>query len=239
MGSVGAIDSQPVKVFLSWSGEKSRRVANVFRDWFPTVIQAIEPWLSSSDLVAGVRWNEALQAELSRAGAGVICVTRSNQQSAWLNFEAGLLTKALGPGRVIPVLINVAPEDLAPPLRSVQAAKLDRSGISNLFRTLVRLADPERPIELSERRLEEILIALRLAVADMPELLSDSATAVDELTVSRADEGPLSALESKVDKLAATIELLKDRIIVGHAPGPSLQTFDVPSDRRPTMFIAP
>ena len=39
-----------MKVFISWSGEKSKKIAEVFRDWLPQVIQAIEPFVSFEDI---------------------------------------------------------------------------------------------------------------------------------------------------------------------------------------------
>jgi len=32
-----------VRIFLSWSGTRSKHVAEALREWFPTVIQALEP----------------------------------------------------------------------------------------------------------------------------------------------------------------------------------------------------
>jgi len=228
-----------VKVFISWSGEKSRRVANVLRDWLPTVIQAVQPWLASADVASGARWEESFKSALSSSDAGILCITRSSVPSIWL--QAGALIQSVGRERVILVLIDASPANLPSDLNEIQIINWNRMGIISLFHTLAALAYPDTPIELSERRLEEILMASRLAVEDISVGLDDSITATDSLTISRsekrADEESLSAFGRKVDQLAAAIDLIKDRVIVGQAPGPSLQPVDVPSDKLPTMFI--
>lgn len=39
-----------MKVFLSWSGEKSRAVAEALREWLPYINPEIEPSMSDSDI---------------------------------------------------------------------------------------------------------------------------------------------------------------------------------------------
>lgn len=44
---------QSMKLFISWSGEKSKDVANLLHKWISSVIQAIHPWISTQDIETG------------------------------------------------------------------------------------------------------------------------------------------------------------------------------------------
>lgn len=96
-----------MKVFISWSGEVSRRVAIVLRDWLPSVIQSLEPYVSSEDIDKGTRWSTDISRELDQSSYGILCVTRENLQAPWLNFEAGALSKSVDKSRVSPFLFSV------------------------------------------------------------------------------------------------------------------------------------
>lgn len=101
-----------MRVFLSWSGERSRIVADALRHWIPDVIQSVELWMSGSDIEAGARWNERIQHQLSESRFGILCVTPENIPSPWLLFEAGALAKTIEDTFVCPYLIDLEPSDL-------------------------------------------------------------------------------------------------------------------------------
>lgn len=42
-----------LKVFISWSGERSKEMANALREWLPMVLQYVEPFVSDKDISAG------------------------------------------------------------------------------------------------------------------------------------------------------------------------------------------
>jgi TIR domain-containing protein len=67
-------------VFLSWSGERSKAVAEVFASWIGDVIQVVEPWISV-DIKSGVRWSEEIRAKLERSKVGIACLTKENLKS--------------------------------------------------------------------------------------------------------------------------------------------------------------
>jgi len=77
-----------MRVFISWSGEPSRSVAQALRDWPPMVVQHVEPWMSDEDIESGGRWNDQIAAELEQADYGIICLTSTNLDRPWLLFEA-------------------------------------------------------------------------------------------------------------------------------------------------------
>jgi hypothetical protein len=73
-----------MKVFISWSGDKSRNVAVALRDWLPSVINGIQPFVSSKDIHAGTRWQQEIADQLDTTNFGVVCVTKENQLSPCL-----------------------------------------------------------------------------------------------------------------------------------------------------------
>ncbi|MCX2183450.1 toll/interleukin-1 receptor domain-containing protein [Streptomyces sp. SKN60] len=110
-----------MKLFLSWSGERSKKTAETLWSWLPDVLQYVDPWLSSLDISAGRRGVREITDELSETNFGIICVTPENQTSTWINFEAGALSKQVEGGYVVPFLIGMKTTDLISPLSQFQA----------------------------------------------------------------------------------------------------------------------
>ena len=125
-----------MKVFVSWSGKKSRDVARALGDWLPSVLHAVEPFVSARDIRAGTRWQAEIAAELDDTEFGLICVTNENRAAEWLNFEAGALAKSVESSRVVPLAIDLAPADIANPLGQFQAIRLTKEDISDLLTSI-------------------------------------------------------------------------------------------------------
>lgn len=143
-----------MKVFISWSGDLSRRIAVAFRDWLPSVIQAIQPYVSSEDIDKGARWVSDIAKELEQSSFGILCVTQENLDAPWLNFEAGALSKSIDKSRVCPFLFGLKRSDITTgPLLQFQSTLFERGDVSKLLHSLNMVG--ESPC-LDEARLESI-----------------------------------------------------------------------------------
>ncbi|WP_323968769.1 toll/interleukin-1 receptor domain-containing protein [Aeromonas veronii] len=125
-----------MKVFLSWSGERSRLVATLLDEWLRCVLQAIRPWLSTKDIDRGSLWFSEIQDQLQDVTTGIICLTQENKEKPWILFEAGALAKGLSNSRVCTLLIDLEPHDIRDPLAQFNHTKPDQGGIYALVHTL-------------------------------------------------------------------------------------------------------
>jgi hypothetical protein len=127
-----------MKVFISWSGERSRRVAELLHTWIECVIQAVEPWVSSSDIDRGALWFTQIIDELSTTTHGIICLTRENKEKPWILFEAGALAKGLASSRIYTLLVDLNPEDIRDPLAQFNHTRPNEGEILKLVSSINR-----------------------------------------------------------------------------------------------------
>jgi hypothetical protein len=125
-----------MKVFISWSGSKSHKVALVFREWFPSVIQSIEPYVSSEDIDKGARWSTDIAKELENSTFGILCVTKENLEAPWLSFEAGALSKTMDKAFVSPFLFDIKRSEVKGPVLQFQSTIFQKEDIKKLLNTL-------------------------------------------------------------------------------------------------------
>jgi len=125
-----------MKVFISWSGDLSKSLAEAVREWLPGVLQAVKPYFSPDDVAKGSRWSNEVAKELSECSVGLICITRDNLEAPWVMFEAGALSKSLSASRVCPLLFGVAPSDIKGPLVQFQAASFNKEEMRKVLRTI-------------------------------------------------------------------------------------------------------
>jgi hypothetical protein len=84
-----------MKVFICWSGERSRQFAAATSSFLKTMFEdAVHPEIST-DIEKGAVWFDDLSDTLRQARVGLLCLTPEAIGSPWLHFEAGILAKAL------------------------------------------------------------------------------------------------------------------------------------------------
>lgn len=141
-----------MKVFLSWSGEISHKVAVILREWIPSVIQSVEPYVSSEDIDKGTRWSTDIAKELEQSLFGILCITRDNILAPWINFEAGALSKAVEKSRVCPFLFNIKRTEINGPILQFQSTIFESEDILKLIKAINLACGAQR---IDETKLEK------------------------------------------------------------------------------------
>lgn len=131
-------------------------MALALKTWLPDVIQAIDPWVSPQDIMKGSRALRDIAGELSESRYGIICVTPENQNSPWVNFEAGALSKEIDESLVSPFLLGMGVAELTGPLAQFQATESgSKADVKKLMHDInAALKDSGIPTERLDRAFE-------------------------------------------------------------------------------------
>lgn len=148
-----------MKVFISWSGERSHLVAQLLNDWLPTVTDKVLPWLSSSDIESGAQWFSEITQSLADTTQGIFCLTHENVNAPWVLFEAGAIAKGINKSRVYTFLVDLGIQDVKDPLaqfnHTLPAAEAPKNKES-VYKLVKSINDSQGPEKLREDILDAV-----------------------------------------------------------------------------------
>lgn len=123
-----------MKVFISWSGQRSQRFAEFLKSWLEQVVpNGISAFVSSQNIEKGTRGLNTIAQELEAGDYGIIVTTADTQHAPWVGFEAGALSKSVSGSHVAPLLIDLAESDVTGPLAQFQMTRAnDRVDVRKL-----------------------------------------------------------------------------------------------------------
>lgn len=196
-----------MKLFISWSGIRSKGLAEALRDWLPMLFETVEPWVSANDIEAGQRWSSEIASELEQTNFGIVCVTPENKEAPWIHFEAGALAKTIDKARVVPLLLGMPMSDLpgTGPLAQFQAKPVSKEGIKDIVVAINGLSAKPRKEELINELFEQLWTILESRIADL--------TAAPE--ISQQKHRPM---EQVLEELVTVIQRLNGKISTLSAP---------------------
>lgn len=199
-----------MKVFISWSGSRSRAVAELLSDWIKCVIQATRPWISTRDIDRGSLWFSEISDQLKDTSVGIVCITQENKKQPWILFEAGALAKGLSSNRVCTFLIDLKPSDIEDPLAQFNHTLPDKESVRGLIRTLNNCLGAAA---LDERILDQVFNtywgqfdekfknAIKLhSVSEKPEVRSEKNLLAEILDNTRFLSHRIRNLEQRIER---------------------------------------
>lgn len=138
------------KVFISWSGELSKKIAFILKDWIHQVLHTIDPFVSTIDIAKGSTWFNSLTTELRNSEYGILCLTNENTREPWLNFEAGAIFIKFNESRVCPFLYNIEHDKIDEPVQHLQSTSFTENDVFNLISDINKLVNKLDDINLQK-----------------------------------------------------------------------------------------
>lgn len=158
-----------MKIFLCWSGDRSRHVAQEFEKFLKDLNQELpglkkDPFdpFRSANIEKGLPWFQAVESELASAQAALVSITPENCTSPWMHYEAGAVANRMGiamskgedkataetlKGRLFTYLFGMNASELQGPLAAYQSTAATYDDTRALVRRLLTLAEVDLPTD--------------------------------------------------------------------------------------------
>ncbi len=212
-----------MKVFLSWSGERSRQAAEVFEDYLPKIFPNCEVF-HSPEIEKGAEWFSEIMEGLRESNVGVIFLTKENISSDWVLFETGAMAIGLGDeeSRACPFLLDYKTTDVSGPIAELELTENSKEDIRRLIETINNFSksgyssqDLEEVFETWWPKIEEGLNSIEEMTdeerdeeeRDSHEMLEEVLRRVRNLDKSSAEEEGDALVSETLDEKERLIEV--------------------------------
>lgn len=235
-------------VFISWSGPRSKHVAEALRAWLPMVLHVAKPWMSKSDIDKGSRGLLELAKALEQTKVGVVCLTPENLSAKWILFESGALSKTLDRGtRLCTFLLGgLRPENVEQPLGEFQATMAEKEETRKLIQDVGKTLDSPVVGPTLDGVFEALWPTLEEKLASMPKepsstppkrSLEDMVAEILKLTRLSAREGQVRSLEIMLSRDRSFLDEMFESAPRRQGPPPKSWTKPAPSGKLVTYEI--
>lgn len=123
-----------MKIFISWSGKRSRAVAEALSNWLQRVIQAAEPFYTPQ-MEKGVKWSNEIDDALEGTRFAIVCLTPDNLNSTWIHYETGALSKTKD-AVIWTFLHGLTAGDVPQPLGKFQHTLAEKADVLKLLHSI-------------------------------------------------------------------------------------------------------
>lgn len=143
-----------MKIFLSWSGDRSRAVAEALKEFLPVLSSQIKPFFSKKDIAPGTRPILVLARELEESDFGILCLTPENIKRPWIIFEAGAISKKVIDSAAVPYLFGLKNGTIEEPLGQFQGLEAKKEPTFELAMAINAKLTPPEPESILRKRFE-------------------------------------------------------------------------------------
>lgn len=193
-----------MRIFISWSGPRSRKVAEYLSGWLRKLPLTVRPWVSKEAIEPGTRWEKELSEALEGTTFGILCLTPENQLEPWICFETGALSKTVEKTHVIPYLIDMTPNDLKHPLKQFQAIDATKEGTFYLIKTIYKTSGDDA------RSMEDINEAFETFWPKLEDIINEAKKESIEAPI--LEEAGFPKIINELGKIIAVLESLSIRM---------------------------
>ena len=151
-----------LQIFISWAGKQAETIGQGFRDYLPDVVNAIDPFISGSDIDKGSRWGEVLTGNLQESPCAIVCLTPESLDSIWVAFETGAISRAAGgpdsaTARVWTYLMGLQNKDLQlSPFAAYQSTNDTEGETLRLVKSINQLSPDPASADSLKRRFDGV-----------------------------------------------------------------------------------
>lgn len=170
-------------VFISWSGNTGKRIAEALADTIFKDHHELQPWVSSKSIESGSVWFNEIIDGLETATYAIGCLTPGASIKPWVNFEAGLVF-----GRLKNFKILKYYEEVKLPLSNLQSIDgTNQDDLTKMFNEMTTAGEVSAKAWVNfkfpefEKKLAELKDRLQPSVVDINTSVKSVVDAVNQL----------------------------------------------------------